>query len=144
MERLEDNQELRIWKDHIPLRWKYTAGIAGDRFLHTLKQGKLQGSLCKSCKKIFLPPKIYCKDCFIQLEEWRDIPSDSGYLYSYTSRKDETIALVKFDGVEGGLLGKIKFSGKTPKLDSRVRVVFRPKDSRTGSMSDIAYFEEIV
>lgn len=148
MERLENNAEMRLWNDHIDLRWKYTAGVAGDRFFQLLKQGKIQGSFCKNCKKTFVPPKIFCIDCFIQIDEWKDVNEDSGYLYSYTrvankAGEKETIALVKYDGTEGGLLGKIKVTGgDEPKIGMKVKAVFAPKDSRKGELSDIAYFEK--
>ncbi|MHB8566303.1 MAG: Zn-ribbon domain-containing OB-fold protein [Nitrososphaerales archaeon] len=144
MERLENNEELRKWSDHIPLRWKYTAGVAGDRFLHLLKQGKIQASVCKNCGGKFIPPKIYCKDCFVQINDWKEVPADSGYVYSFTEMKGEHIvALVKFIGFEGGLIGRLKLSGRDePKIGTKVRVVFKPKDSRKGDISDIAYFEK--
>ena len=140
-------------RDHIPLEFKYTAGVAGERFLQLLKQGKIQGSLCRSCNKTFLPPKIFCKDCFVQITEWRDIPSESAYLYSFTRvknsrtaeiRKSEetTIVLVKFDGVEGGLLGRFKSSREEPRIGMKVKPVFKPKEQRTGDLSDIEYFEK--
>ena len=146
MESLENNSEMRVWKDHIALQYKYTAGVAGDRFLQLLKQGKIQASVCKSCGKSFVPPKIFCKDCFVQLDEWKDVPDDSAYIYSFTSVRSkgskETIVLVKFDGFEGGLLGKLKPSSEEPQIGMKVRAVFKPKDSRKGELSDIAYFEK--
>jgi uncharacterized protein len=148
MERAENNDETRAWKDHISLQYKYTAGVAGDRFLQLLKQGKIQASVCKSCGKSFVPPKIFCKDCFVQLDEWKDVPEESAYVYSFTTirNKDgarEKIVLVKFNGFEGGLLGKFKPSGEEdPKVGMSVKPVFKPKDARRGQISDIAYFEK--
>jgi len=157
MERLSNNEEIRLWRDHIPLEWKYTAGVAGERFLQSLKQGKIQGGLCRSCNKTLLPPKIYCKDCFVQVTEWRDIPAESGYLYSFTKVKNpegqsgrgeddaegQIIALVKFEGIEGGLLGRFKSGKEDPRVGMKVKAVFKPKDDRKGELSDIEYFEKI-
>jgi len=148
MERLENNDEMRTWKDHIALQYRYTAGVAGDRFLQLLKQGRIQASVCKRCGKAFVPPKIFCKDCFVQLDEWKDVPEESAYVYSFTSISGkegarETIVLVKFDGIEGGLLGKFKPSGEEqPKVGMKVKAVFAAKDARKGQVSDIAYFEK--
>ena len=155
MEKVSNNEEIRLWRDHIPLEWKYTAGVAGERFLQLLKQGKIQGSLCRSCNKTFLPPKIFCKDCFVQLTEWRDIPAETGYVYSFTvvsknsnengnqKREQAVIALVKFEGIDGGLLGRFKRGKEEPRIGMKVKPIFKPKDERKGELSDIDYFEKI-
>ncbi len=146
MERITNEEELRSWRDHIPFEWKYTAGIAGERFLQLLKQGTIQASLCRTCNKLFLPPKIFCKDCFVQLNEWRDVAADSGFVYSFTNVKSKsgkkTILLVKFDGVVGGLIGRFKLGREEPRIGMKVRPVFKHKDERKGALSDIEYFEK--
>ncbi len=132
---------LRTWRDHIPLDWKYTAGEAGERFLQLLKQGKIQASICRSCGKSFLPPKIFCKDCFIQLTEWKEVPEETAYIYSFTGvgggHHPQVIILVKFEGIEGGLLGKFKAGREEPRIGMKVKPVFRKKDQRRGELSDI-------
>jgi uncharacterized protein len=149
LEKISNNAELRTWKDHIPLDWKYTAGEAGERFLQLLKQGKIQASVCRSCGKNYLPPKIFCKDCFVQVTEWREVREDSGSIYSFTvvrskdAGSSHTIVLVKFEGIEGGLLGKFKTGREEPRLGMRVKPVFKKKDQRKGELSDIEYFEKI-
>lgn len=140
MEKITTGEELRRWTDHIPLQWKYTAGVAGERFLQLLKQGKLQASVCRNCNKLYLPPKIFCKECFAQLSEWRDVPHE-GYVYSFTAVKGEWIALVKFDGVEGGLLGRLKKTRDAPRIGLKVAPTFKKKEERIGDISDIEYFE---
>ena len=146
LEGMQNVEELRRWSDHIPFEWRYTAGVAGERFLQLLKQGSIQASLCRSCNKLFLPPKIFCKDCFVQLNEWRDVPADSGTVYSFTAFNGkfgtETIVLVKFNGVEGGLLGKFKQGREEPRIGMKVKVVLKKKEERKGSLSDIEYFEK--
>ena len=150
MEKISNNAEVRTWKDHIPLDWKYTSGEAGERFLQLLKHGKIQASICRSCGKTYLPPKIFCKDCFVQLTEWREVPSDSAFIYSFTkvrpkdgtSSTGQLIVLVKFEGIEGGLLGKFKTGREEPRIGMKVRPVFKKKDQRKGELSDIEYFEK--
>jgi uncharacterized OB-fold protein len=149
MEKITNETKIGILQDHIPLQYKYSAGVAGDRFLQLLKQGKLQASRCAKCNKLYLPPKIFCKECFSQLNEWKDIAEDSGYVYSFTSvsneeaGRQELIALVKFDGVEGGILGRLKSSREEPRIGIRVRPVFKQKSERIGDLSDIQYFEKV-
>lgn len=149
-EKITSEASVRTWTDHIPLQWKYTAGVAGDRFLRLLMQEKLQASYCKSCDKLYLPPKIFCKDCFGQLDEWKDVPEESGTIYSFTSVSQKgkgaprTIVLVKFEGVEGGILGKFKAAkDEKPRIGMKVKPTFKPRNSRIGDLSDIEYFEKI-
>ena len=150
LEKIADNSEIRTWRDHIPLQWKYTAGEAGERFLQLLKQGKIQAAFCRSCAKSFLPPKIFCKDCFIQLTEWKEVPEDSGFIYSFTKvhspqKKEDSriIVLVKFEGIEGGLLGRFKTGREEPRIGMKVKPVFRKREPRKGELADIEYFEKI-
>jgi uncharacterized protein len=151
MEKISNNAEVRMWRDHIPLEWKYTAGEAGERFLQLLKQGTIQASLCRSCGKSYLPPKIFCKDCFVQMTEWKEVPHDGGSIYSFTrvstSKDGETysqlIVLVKFEGIEGGLLGRFKAGREEPRIGMKVKPVFKKKDQRRGELSDIEFFEKV-
>jgi uncharacterized protein len=145
LEKISSNKDLRTWNDHIPLQWKYTAGVAGERFLQLLKQGKIQAAVCRSCNKTYLPPKIFCKDCFIQLTEWKEVPEDTGYIYSFTNvgNPNAVIVLVKFEGIEGGLLGKFKAGREEPRIGMKVKPVFKRKDQRRGEIYDIDYFKKI-
>jgi uncharacterized protein len=149
LEKISNNAELRTWRDHIPLEWKYTAGVAGERFLQLLKQGTIQASVCRSCGKSYLPPKIFCKDCFVQLTEWKEVSADSASIYSFTKVREngnpesQVIVLVKFEGIDGGLLGKFKAGREEPRIGMKVKPVFKKKDLRKGELSDIEYFEKV-
>lgn len=148
MEHLDSNNQVREWSDHIPLQFKYTAGVAGERFLQLLKQEKIHASVCRKCNKMFVPPKIFCKDCFEQITEWREVPRDSASIYSFTKVRNaestETVVLVRFDGVEGGILGKFKAGREEPRIGMKVKPVFKPKEQRKGELADIEYFEKAV
>jgi uncharacterized protein len=150
LEKITNNAEVRTWRDHIPLDWKYTAGEAGERFLQLLKQGKIQASICRSCGKTYLPPKIFCKDCFVQVTEWREVPEGTGYIYSFTKARSsegkdppQLLLLVKFEGIEGGLLGKFKAGREEPRIGMKIKPIFKKKDQRKGELTDIDYFEKI-
>ncbi|MDG7001658.1 MAG: Zn-ribbon domain-containing OB-fold protein [Nitrososphaerota archaeon] len=146
MEKLTNNEETKKWSDHIPLSYKYTAGVAGERFLQLLKQEKIHASVCRKCNKMFVPPKIFCKDCFVQLSEWKEVQPNTGYIYSFTTLKKavgyETIVIVKFEGAEGGLLGRFKVGKEDPRIGMKVKPVFKPKEERRGELGDILHFEK--
>ena len=99
------------WSGSINLEYKYTAGIAGERFFREIKEhGRIMATRCTSCKLTFLPPRLYCERCFRKLEKWVRVKSE-GTLYSYTATYDKgrrsVYGFVKFKGVEGGLINKI-------------------------------------
>jgi len=85
------------------------------------------------------------------LTEWKEVPNDSGFIYSFTKvrsndKKEDSarvIVLVKFEGIEGGLLGRFKTGREEPRIGMKVKPVFKKRDSRKGELSDIEYFEKI-
>ena len=131
---------------------QYTYGIAGERFFREIKDNaKITGAKCQKCNLIYVPPRIYCERCFEGLEEWCEI-ENKGEIYTYTiswvdldgSRLEEPVilALVKFDGVYGGIVHKVEeVSADNVKIGMKVSAVF--KEKREGSILDIKYFKPI-
>ncbi len=140
-ERLDANDRVRRWTDSIPLQYHYTAGVAGERFLRALRNGKLVGGRCTRCGLTFIPPKIYCVKCFGRVERLVDVPllGRVGATTSGDGRRRAGFVFVTFDGVVGGLVHRAL--GRPPKIGARVRVRFRRKSERKGSILDIAGFE---
>jgi hypothetical protein len=133
-----------------PVHFRYTAGVAGERFLREIKDnGKLLAARCADCKLNYLPPRIYCERCMGKLEEYVEIES-IGTVQSYTACTQDSegkplprpvgVALVRFPSAHGGLVHKTK--GEVS-VGDKVRVVFKEKSKRTGSILDIEYFEKI-
>jgi uncharacterized OB-fold protein len=131
---------------------QYTYGIAGERFFREIKDNaKITGAKCQKCNLIYVPPRIYCERCFEGLEEWCEI-ENKGEIHTYTiswvdldgSRLKEPVilALVKFDGVYGGIVHKVEeVSADNVKIGMKVSAVF--KEKREGSILDIKYFKPI-
>jgi uncharacterized OB-fold protein len=131
---------------------QYTYGIAGERFFREIKDNaKITGAKCQKCNLIYVPPRIYCERCFEGLEEWCEI-ENKGEIHTYTiswvdldgSRLEEPVilALVKFDGVYGGIVHKVEeVSADNVKIGMKVSAVF--KEKREGSILDIKYFKPI-
>ncbi len=129
-----------------PVEFTYTMGVAGERFFREIKaNGRLVGTLCRTCDLLYMPPRLYCERCFARLEDWKEIPH-TGLVYTFTtagrSKPAEFVGLVKFQNVHGGLLHFLKTKKKqTLRIGAKARVVFAPKARRRGSMLDIKYFE---
>ncbi len=132
----------------------YTHGIAGERFFREIKDnGKFVGTRCPKCNLIYLPPRIYCERCFNGLEEWVEIPN-RGIVYTFTAayvdlddnrlEKPVIIALIRFDGIHGGLIHKLgEVEPGKVNFGMKVEAVFKEKEKREGNILDIEYFRPI-
>lgn len=133
-----------------PVHFRYTAGVAGEKFLREIKDnGRLVAARCKNCELNYLPPRIYCERCMSRLEEFVEV-ENSGIIQSYTVCMQDkegkqlaepvNIAFVRFPSAHGGLIHRT--IGDVC-VGDKVRAVFKPKSSRTGSILDIEYFEKV-
>ncbi len=136
----------------------YTAGVAGEAFLRSLKdREEILGSYCATCKKAFLPAKLFCERCLSRLSEaeaetMKRVAPSEGQLQTFTKvyvdldnrplESPQVIGFVTFKGFEGGLIHRIFASNeKKLKAGAKVKVVFEPSHQRKGSILDIAHFE---
>ncbi|AEB95903.1 MAG: Zn-ribbon domain-containing OB-fold protein [Metallosphaera sp.] len=93
-------------------KYVYTLGMDGEEFLLGLKKGKILGRKCPKCGRVYVPPRMYCEDCFRQNDSYVEVSEP--YLDSFTviyyddeGNKLESplvIGLVRFRNAKGGLL----------------------------------------
>ena len=133
-----------------PVYFRYTVGIAGEKFFREIMDnGQLVASHCPRCDLDYLPPRIYCEKCLSKLDEYLPI-GNTGTVEAFTMCHRDAegnelaqpvgVALVRFAGAYGGLVHRTKGSLS---MGDKVRVVFKEKPKRTGSILDIEYFEKI-
>lgn len=141
---------MRFWKDKIPLRYEYTAGVAGEKFLRGLQEGRLLASVCPKCRKKYLPPKVYCVDCFEKTGNFREVGpvgtvsalSESHVEFDGTRRATPLMfAFITFKGASGGIVHRV--SGRGVAVGSSVVPRFKPKTRRVGSLLDIEEFRVV-
>jgi uncharacterized protein len=146
-ERIANVDELRSWKDQIPFHYEYTAGVAGEKFLRGLKEGKILGAKCGNCGKTYLPPKTYCVDCYLEITSFPNVgvkgrvAALTGSLVDFEgkrTKKARTFVFVTFDGVTGGLIHHGVGSGL--RIGGTVRPAFKAPSKRTGTLMDIEGF----
>ncbi len=139
-----------IVEGDFPVYFRYTVGLAGEKFFREIMEhGRLIASRCNRCELNYLPPRIYCERCMSKLEEYVQIES-IGTVESFTlSHRDADgkelaepvgVALVRFPQAYGGLVYKTKGNMS---IGDRVRVVFKERSKRTGSILDIEYLEKV-
>jgi len=151
-EKINDVNDLTQVKGSIPMEFLYTAGPGLDPFFNGLKDGKLIGSVCSGCNKTFFPSRMFCEVCFGEHKSTQDLPNEGDVesfttLYEGTDGKPlpspETYIMVRFSGVEGGLLHR--FTGSADKLDIgiKVKAIFSSPADRQGKITDIVGFEPV-
>ncbi|MBW2117569.1 MAG: Zn-ribbon domain-containing OB-fold protein [Deltaproteobacteria bacterium] len=141
----------------VDVPYSYNAGKYVSRYLNELKEHKrIIGSKCSSCKKVFVPPRVSCSQCFQENEEFVQV-SDAGSITAFTvttvpytdpntgepKKLPFTAAYIKLDGADTNIMHCInETDGKVLKTGLRVRAVF--SENRTGDhFTDIKYFAVI-
>lgn len=130
----------------------YTAGIAGDKFFKAIRdEEKFLATPCKKCNITYLPPRMYCEQCFSSLEEYVEVPTKGvvdTFTLTYEDRDGEKldkpvlVAFIRIENTDGGIihpLGEVDFD--LVKLGMSVVAVFKEKSQRKGGLTDIEYFK---
>ena len=119
------------------------------------QDGKIIGIHCKRCKRIIVPPRMFCEYCFGPTEEWIEIP-DTGIIETFSisyldpdARRIEEpilVGVVDFDGTPPHH-GFMHYFGEMTKdeisIGMRVKAVWKPENEREGSITDILYFRPL-
>lgn len=150
---IEHPTDARVWRGDLPVYHRYTAGVAGEKFLRALKdEGKLFGTQCPKCGYVYVPARIYCERDATHLDDttWREVGPE-GELVAFSAvyvdldgnRLDapQWVGLVRLNGASGvtlHYLGEVKASLRA---GTKVRAVLKPANERVGSIKDIAYFK---
>jgi hypothetical protein len=138
--------------DETGFRYAWSAGVAVGRFLEGLRRGKIYGRECEECSRILVPPRVFCEECFRRTDRWVEV-ADTGRVITYSishvgtdaSRLDTPIvvAVVELDGASKGM-GFMHVLGEVDpdevSIGMRIEAVWKPEDSREGSITDIRYF----
>lgn len=125
----------------------YPPGLAWSEAAKALIDGRILGTRC--AEGVYLPPRLYCRD--LSRGELVEV-SGSWIVKSYTIiyedmrgrrlEEPQTLILAAPEGVLGGLIHLLK-TGARPEIGMAVRPVFRPREERRGTLSDILYFEPV-
>ena len=151
LEKIARPDEVRRWPGDMPVRHRYTPGVAGDAFFTALRErGVPLGSRCAHCSYTYVPARLFCERCFTQLSADTEV-GPGGELVSFTivfrGVEDEpldrpyTLGAVRLDGADAVLIHRVLEPGEEPlEIGERVEIVVRPKGERTGSILDVEGF----
>ncbi|MCH1771028.1 MULTISPECIES: Zn-ribbon domain-containing OB-fold protein [Metallosphaera] len=155
-------------KEHVTISYKpqakysYTAGQALSTFLRGLREGKILGRKCPRCGRIYVPPRMYCEDCFYPTSQWVEVKDEGVVMTAVASfiswtrdrlEEPEIVGTIRLfpssprDYVYPGLFHRICCSYDDVKdmriMGKTVRARWRPAEKRTGSIDDIECFEVV-
>ncbi len=155
VERIQKTTDATFWPGKIPMNYIYTAGRAGELFFNAIKEkGQFLGAKCNRCNQVYLPPRIYCPQCFERIEENFITVENQGVVHTFCichegfdgkpKDKPSIVAAIKLDGADGLFFHRIEgIDAKDCRIGMRVEAVFKPKTKREGSILDITHFKAV-
>jgi acetyl-CoA C-acetyltransferase len=131
-------------------RYAWDAGVAIGRFLDGLEEALILGRECRSCRRILVPPRMFCERCFRGTDAWVEV-QQTGIVQTFSIchvrwdmqplDEPEIPAVISIDGSDGGLLHMLGDVGPDDvSVGMAVEAVWRPESERTGSILDISHF----
>lgn len=151
-------KEYRTVSNNVALPYAWALGKTWTRFFDGLREEKIWGTRCGSCRKVYVPARSFCPACLKDMEDWVQV-KDEGKVLSWTlvnaryhaqvKKPPYIIALIRLDGadccfihnIEGYDLSDIKKVKKGLKKGTKVRAVWRPV--KNGDIFDLAHFAPV-
>jgi len=149
-ERTRDPRAYRHWPGNVEADYIYTSGVAAEHFFRELRDhGRLLGARCPKCGRKWVPPKLFCEECFVEVHDWVDLPPEGKVAATCVVRVDphgslletpEVWAFVRFAGFEGGFVHRLLVPPNRARTGLTVRAVLKSEDARSGAITDILGF----
>jgi uncharacterized OB-fold protein len=137
------------------LGYAWDTGEAIGRYLAELKHGRLIARRCQKCKRVMIPPRMFCERCFRPTDDWVYV-KDTGTVNTFSLcyvrwdvrrlQQPEIPAVIEIDGASPGMgiLHLIrKVNPSHVHVGMRVAAKWKPPSQRSGSITDIAYWAPI-
>lgn len=142
--------------DELNGQFGWDTGIAIGRYLSSLKEGRILGAYCKTCRKTVIPPRVVCEWCFKPMDEFVPL-KDTGIVNTFSLcyvtwdvkriKQPEIPAVINIDGATAlhGIMHKLgEVDPQDVSIGMRVKAVWKPIEEREGSITDILYFKPYV
>lgn len=136
----------------VDARYAWDTGIAVSEYLRGLKRGVILARECRECRRILVPPRMFCEECFRPTDRWVEV-RDTGRVNTFSIcyirwdmerlKEPEIPAVVEIDGASAGVgfmhkLGEVR--PEDVRVGLEVEAVWKPEEEREGSILDIRYF----
>lgn len=152
------NDPVASVRTHLRLPFRLSAGRLGARFFEDVRRGRLSGNRCPTCRLVYVPPRPFCARCWQRCEGWLPV-EDTGTVTTFVIvnvpfhgqqvRIPYVLAHLLLDGADATvqhLVGVATADGtlaapEETRIGMRVRAVWRPRERRTGFLSeDVDHF----
>ncbi len=135
------------------MRYAWDEGVAMGRFLEELKNGRLIARVCHRCRRVLLPPRMFCERCFRPTDAWVYV-GDTGTIKTFSLcyitwnmielTEPQIPCVIDIDGASRGmglmhLLGDV--DPQAVRIGMRVQAVWKQPEERQGAITDIAYWK---
>jgi uncharacterized OB-fold protein len=151
LEKIARPEQIRRWEGDLPVRHRYTPGVADGAFFTALKErGVLLGSRCETCSYTYVPARLFCERCFSEPSADTEV-GPGGELVSFTIvfqgiegeplDRPEMLGAVRLEGADAVLIHRVLEPVDEPlEIGERVEVVVKPEAERIGSILDLDGF----
>jgi len=137
----------------IRLEYRYTPGKESSDFLRGIKEGRLTGRRCPSCRKVYFPARAVCSMCGEAFTETVEV-KDTGTLVTFAvvnvNFANRTIDLpyvaaeVLFDGAD--TTTSVLLAGVAPedaRMGMRVKAAWLPREQWDHTLANIDHVEPL-
>jgi len=132
--------------------YRYFAGEFCSKFLTTLRdEKKILGSKCPRCKKVFIPPRSNCEQCFVKIQDWVEVGPKGKVTSFCIVRYQEpylpleppyVLALIRLSGADSDLTHLIRgIDPEQVRIGMEVAPVF--SDQPKAGILTIKYFQPV-
>lgn len=147
-----DQVERMVLQGKIDLPFSYSAGKTASRFFVELRDHqRIMGKRCPFCQRVIVPAQLFCKECFVETDEWVEVgPEGTLVTFTVVYRKENhhpkeaplAYGIIKLDGADTSIVHFISETEVT-KLEQgmRLRAIF--SEERKGHILDIEYFRPV-
>jgi len=135
------------------LEYDYTPGTATTRFLRGMKEGRILGQRCPSCRKVYVPARGSCPRCGVPTEEEVEV-SGRGTVTTFCVvrvpsenidlKLPYTAAHILLDGADIPFFALIQeCDAEAVRMGMRVEAVWAPREEWGPTLENIRYFRPI-
>jgi len=136
--------------------FSYAVGLHGSVFFSELRDNRrFMGIRCPKCKKVYVPPRRVCGDCFVEMDDFVEV-GPGGEIGTFTILRYAFIdpetgeqkpipygyGFIRLDGADTLFQHYISIDDESKvKIGARVEPVF--SEERKGTIRDIQFFRVV-
>lgn len=151
-EKMNDNGGRMVLQGKVDLPFCYSAGKTASRFFVELRDHqRIMGKRCPGCRRIIVPARLFCKECFGETDEWVEVgPEGTLATFTVVYRKENhhpkevplAYGIIKLDGADTSIVHLLGEADVT-KFEHGMKVQAVFSDERVGHIMDIECFRPV-